>query len=132
MRRGRTLAAIGLRRRDHDDVGDDLAELLNALRARLEIARSGADVWADQTVTGGAGPDALHGGWGADRMSGGLGDDTLDGGWGDDVIESGAGDDVIDAGWGGDLIYAFSWGGEPDPAQEGSPTMRVSLSRTMT
>lgn len=104
MKRGRALDAIGLRGRDHGDVGDGLAELLNALRAPLKSARSWADTWTDQTLIGGAGPDALSGGWGDDLITGGPGDDSQNGGWGDDRLSGGLGDDAVEGGWGSDVI----------------------------
>lgn len=41
---------------------------------------------------------------------------------GDDVIESGGGSDIVIAGRGDDKILSFSWGGEPDIAQDTDAT----------
>ncbi|QBF33210.1 calcium-binding protein [Thalassococcus sp. S3] len=72
----------------------------------------------DDQVHGGAGNDRVDGEQGNDNVSGGAGVDTLWGGDGNDTLEGGAGNDALDGGRGDDLLYAFSYGGEPVPAQD--------------
>lgn len=67
---------------------------------------------------GGAGNDLLKGGRGDDALYGDDGNDILRGGRGDDILEGGAGNDLLFGGAGNDTLLAFSWGGEPVPAQD--------------
>jgi hypothetical protein len=62
--------------------------------------------------------DLIRGRGGDDVIKGGLGNDNIHGGAGNDTIESGAGNDNVQGGRGNDTILAFSWGGEPEIAQE--------------
>ncbi len=80
-------------------------------------------------LRGGSGNDELHGGTGNDTLRGrrdddvlwgGEGNDLLRGGSGNDTLEGGAGNDTLRGGSGNDTLYAFSWGGEPDAAQDAS------------
>ena len=72
----------------------------------------------DDLVDGGAGNDRLNGNAGNDTLYGGDGNDRLYGDAGDDTLEGGAGDDALFGGAGNDTLLAFSWGGEPVPAQD--------------
>ena len=67
---------------------------------------------------GDAGDDLLRGGRGSDELEGGDGNDILRGGRGEDLLEGGLGDDMLFGGKGDDTLLAFSWGGEPGPAQD--------------
>ncbi|MCV6585979.1 MAG: calcium-binding protein [Marinibacterium sp.] len=69
-------------------------------------------------LNGGAGRDHLIGGDGNDVLNGGTGADLLLGGTGADTLEGGAGNDTLDGGSGRDVLLAYSWGGEPVPAQD--------------
>lgn len=69
-------------------------------------------------IGGGSGDDVLRGGRGKDKLWGGDGDDVLKGGRGHDVLEGGAGNDALYGGRGRDTLMAFSWAGEPVPAQD--------------
>jgi Ca2+-binding RTX toxin-like protein len=69
-------------------------------------------------LNGGTGNDTLDGGDGRDKLWGGDGEDLLMGGADRDVLEGGAGNDTLDGGAGNDKLYAFSWAGEPIPAQD--------------
>lgn len=79
---------------------------------------SGLD--GNDLLLGDAGNDLLFGGDGKDRLEGGSGRDVLEGGDGDDRLEGGAGNDRLYGGDGDDRLLAFSWGGEPEPAQGGT------------
>jgi Ca2+-binding RTX toxin-like protein len=57
-------------------------------------------------LTGGAGPDVIHGNGGNDRISGGAGADKLYGDAGNDTITGGAGRDSMFGGTGNDTIQA--------------------------
>ena len=69
-------------------------------------------------LTGGAGPDIIHGNGGNDRISGGAGADKLYGDAGNDTIIGGAGRDSIYGGAGNDTIQAKDGG--PDTIDCGS------------
>jgi Ca2+-binding RTX toxin-like protein len=85
------------------------------------MARKFNKIWGDNTdevIYGTEGRDLIRGLWGDDEIHGGDGDDNIQGGRGNDIIESGLGNDIVNGGAGDDLIYAFSWGGEPEIAQD--------------
>ncbi len=67
---------------------------------------------------GSAGDEKIKGRGGNDVLVGGGGNDRIAGNRGDDTIEAGQGNDVVRGGKGHDLIYSFSWGGEPEIAQD--------------
>ncbi|HWE10892.1 MAG TPA: hypothetical protein VG325_16195 [Solirubrobacteraceae bacterium] len=58
----------------------------------------------DQRLSGGAGNDMIYGGPGADTIYGGPGADTINGGSGSDTIYGGLGNDTINGGGGNDRI----------------------------
>ncbi|MGB0905644.1 MAG: hypothetical protein ACPGVJ_12170, partial [Mangrovicoccus sp.] len=72
----------------------------------------------DDLLYGGAGADLLHGNGGNDTIEGGDGADLLYGDDGNDQLEGGAGNDILRGGAGADRLLAFSWAGEPVPAQD--------------
>ena len=72
----------------------------------------------DNLLEGGPGANRIWGGAGDDTLHGGAGRDWLQGGCGDDILEGGPGDDRLAGGRGDDTLLAFSWGGEPVPAQD--------------
>lgn len=79
----------------------------------------------DDLLSGGAGRDKLVGGSGNDHLYGGEGNDRLFGGSGNDVLEGGAGKDMLYGGAGDDLLLAFSWAGEPVPAQDANGSVNA-------
>lgn len=85
--------------------GDEGADYLNGGRGR-------------DILNGGDGADTLDGDRGHDQLYGGEGDDLLEGGHGRDTLEGGAGNDTLNGGNGNDVLLAFSWAGEPVPAQD--------------
>lgn len=78
--------------------GDD--RYVGSLNADSVSAGAGNDA-----VYGGAGDDWLHGNQGADSLSGGAGNDTMYGGQDDDRIFGGDGDDWLNANLGADVAY---------------------------
>ena len=62
----------------------------------------------DDTLTGGAGIDKIHGNDGSDTLYGGGAHDYLDGGAGDDTLYGGADSDTLDARAGDDILYGGS------------------------
>ncbi|MGB0903476.1 MAG: type I restriction enzyme subunit R domain-containing protein, partial [Mangrovicoccus sp.] len=83
----------------------------------------------NDTLDGGDGSDFLDGDKGNDSLSGGQGMDTLIGGKGDDTLEGGLNTDILDGGKGDDLLYAFSWAGEPVPAQDANAQVNADEPR---
>ena len=74
--------------------------------ARLGRCVLGAgDAKADK-LSGGPGPDTIHGRGGNDRISGGAGADKLYGDAGNDAIQAGKGGDSVFGGAGKDTIQA--------------------------
>lgn len=78
--------------------GDD--RYVGSLNADSVSAGAGNDA-----VYGGAGDDWLHGNMGDDSLSGGAGNDTMYGGQDDDRIFGGDGDDWLNANLGADVAY---------------------------
>ncbi len=75
--------------------------------------KSGPPAPGGQTVTGGAGDDALRGGTGADTVTGGAGSDDLHGLEGSDLLRGGRDHDGLTGGAGADT-FAFARGDGPD------------------
>ena len=79
--------------------------------AGTNYAQDGAEVNAEDVITGSGAADKMQGGGGNDALAGMAGDDVIDGGNGDDLLLGGLGRDTITGGLGKDQIFGSGTGG---------------------
>jgi Ca2+-binding RTX toxin-like protein len=85
--------------------GGDGADTLNAGSGDDHVVGGATQADLRDVVYGGAGDDAVDGGYGNDLIYGGEGQDTLEGGFGVDELIGQQGDDQLSGGAWSDLIY---------------------------